>query len=129
MNPLLVSITLIASSALFIHSAHSQELPNFKQGDSYKIVRKKLIDSGWQKMNIDRGRWSDRCETSNTPKICYLYPEFGDSSIDGYCSFEWSNASNRRLRVSTDKCGGRFESNEESSPGTIMGWSFVSDHE
>lgn len=115
----LIGLTLAIGST---NSAWSQELPQLRQGEPYRNVRQQMIANGWQKVSLDRGPWSDRCKSSNTPKVCYLYPEFMDASIDGYCLYQWSNVDGRILKISTENCGGRFQSTSESDPGRIMGW-------
>jgi len=110
-------ILLFASATLLLGistSAHSQVLPRLSQGEDYRQARSKLLDSGWQKVKRYEGA-TDPCKMANSARVCYLYPEYNDSSSDGFCRFLWSNIDGKRLAIASYPC-------IDSDPGKVTGW-------
>lgn len=98
----------------FGSGALGQPVPRLIQGEPYVKERQKLIDSGWQKVS-KHDRSSELCKFVNASRICYLYPEYEESSADGYCSFVWKNIDGKELQIGSYPCG-------TDSPGNVTGW-------
>ena len=114
-SKLLIAIHLTLLSGVF-SAGHSQSLPSFAQSEAYTEARSKLLASGWQKVTKYEGA-SDPCKSANASQICYLYPEYDESSSDGYCRFIWSNIDGRKLAIASYPCIRR-------DPGNVTGWSW-----
>ena len=108
-----LAVSTIFLSGLF-NGAYSQSLPRLVQGEPYKEARGKLLDNGWQKVKKYKGA-ADPCKMTNATRVCYLYPEYDDSSSDGFCRFLWSNLAGKTLVVGSYPC-------VRSDPGEVTGW-------
>ena len=107
MRYLKIVAAVILSAAMPISCAlsHAQNMPSLMQGQPYSKERKKLLNSGWQKI-ID---YTKSCSTTanGAPRngfsreACFIYQEHEDCSGTGYCAFAWKNANGNGLRVIT----------------------------
>ena len=100
-----LAIIVYLLTATFIAPTKAQYMPSLMQGQPYKEERKKLIESGWQKV-IDTTK---NCKmtaygfarTSFSEKTCFRYEEHDDCSANGFCGFIWRNSIGIRLKVIT----------------------------
>ena len=102
---LAIIVIFSAIIATFIAPTKAQYMPSLMQGKPYEEERKKLIESGWQKVidstkNCKMAAYGS-ARNGFSEKTCFRYEEHDDCSANGFCRFIWRNSSGVRLKVTT----------------------------